>query len=168
MTEPVHETNTDLTDYRRQKLEQWRGAGVNPYPHEFERTHLSKDILESFEALEGTKVVSAGRIVSFRAHGKSTFFHVLDGSGKIQCYAKADILGETYVRLDWLDLGDFVGVEGEIFKTRTGETTINISSFTLLSKSLQPLPEKWHGLKDVELRYRQRYVDLIVNPEHED
>ena len=165
MTEPTHDTKTDLTDYRRQKLEQWRSAGVNPYPYEFERTHQAIAILNSFESLEGKKVIAAGRIVSFRAHGKSTFFHILDGTGRIQCYAKADVLGELYTRLDWLDLGDFVGVEGDVFKTRTGETTINISSFTMLSKSLQPLPEKWHGLTDTEIRYRRRYLDLISNDE---
>ena len=165
MTEHTHDTKTDLTDYRRHKLEQWRAAGVNPYPHEFARTHHAADILASAETLEGKKVIAAGRIVSFRAHGKSTFFHILDGSGRVQCYAKADNLGELYARLDWLDLGDFVGVEGDVFKTRTGETTINISSFTLLSKSLQPLPEKWHGLSDTEIRYRKRYLDIISNDE---
>ena len=168
MTEHTHDTSADLTDYRRLKLEQWRAAGVNPYPHEFERTHHAQTILNSFESIEGKKIVAAGRIVSWRAHGKSTFFHILDGSGKIQCYAKADVLGETYARLDWLDLGDFVGVEGEVFKTRTGETTISLSTFTLLSKSLHSLPEKWHGLTDTEIRYRRRYLDLISNEEVRD
>lgn len=165
MTEHTHETSAELIDHRRHKLDQWRSARVNPYPHEFDPTHKAADILGAFEALEGKKVVAAGRIVSWRAHGKSTFFHLLDGTGRIQCYAKADVLGEAYARLDWLDIGDFVGVEGEIFKTRTGETTINIAAFSILSKSLRPLPEKWHGLQDTELRYRRRYLDLISNDE---
>ncbi len=165
MTEHIHDHSAELIDHRRHKLDQWRAHGVNPYPHEFNRTHEASTILTSFESLEGMRVVVAGRIVSWRAHGKSTFFHILDGSGKIQCYAKADVLGETYARLDWLDLGDFVGVEGDVFKTRTGEITINLTSFTLLSKSLRPLPEKWHGLTDTELRYRRRYLDLVSNEE---
>lgn len=168
MTEHTHDTSSELIDHRRQKLDSWRTAGINPYPHEFKRTHEAQSVLGSFESLEGKRVVAAGRIVSWRAHGKSTFFHILDGTGKIQCYAKADVLGERYSQLDWFDLGDFVGVEGDVFKTRTGEVTINISSFTLLSKSLRPLPEKWHGLQDTELRYRRRYLDLVSNDEVRD
>lgn len=165
MTEHIHDHSAELIDHRRHKLDQWRAHGVNPYPHEFNRTHVASTILASFESLDGKRVVAAGRIVSWRAHGKSTFFHILDGSGKIQCYAKADVLGDLYARLDWLDLGDFVGVEGDVFKTRTGEITISLTSFTLLSKSLRPLPEKWHGLTDTELRYRRRYLDLVSNEE---
>jgi lysyl-tRNA synthetase class 2 len=168
MTEHTHDTSAELIDHRRQKLDSWRTAGINPYPHEFKRTHEAQSVLNSFESLEGKRVVAAGRIVSWRAHGKSTFFHILDGTGKIQCYAKADVLGERYAQLDWFDLGDFVGVEGDVFKTRTGEVTINIASFTLLSKSLRPLPEKWHGLQDTELRYRRRYLDLVSNDEVRD
>ncbi|HWO57439.1 MAG TPA: lysine--tRNA ligase [bacterium] len=163
MTDHIHDTSAELLEHRRHKLDQWRAAGVNPYPHEFARTHQAGAILEGFAALEGRMVRAAGRIVSWRAHGKSTFFHILDGTAQIQCYAKADVLGDLYARLDWLDLGDFIGVEGEVFKTRTGEITINLKSFTLLSKSLRPLPEKWHGLTDTELRYRRRYLDLISN-----
>ncbi len=165
MTENIHDTSAELTEHRRQKLDQWRANGTNPYPHEFTRTHEAQAILASFETLEGKRIIAAGRIVSWRAHGKSTFFHILDGSGKVQCYAKADVLGAVYARLDWLDIGDFVGVEGDVFRTRTGEVTINIAKFTLLSKSLRPLPEKWHGLVDTELRYRRRYLDLVSNDE---
>ena len=168
MNEHTHDTSAGLIDYRRHKLDQWRAAGVNPYPHEFDRTHEAQTIRDLFDTLEGKRITAAGRVVSWRAHGKSTFFHLLDGSGKIQCYAKADVLGEIYARLDWLDIGDFVGVEGEVFKTRTNEITIKIARFTLLSKSLRPLPEKWHGLTDTELRYRRRYLDLISNDEVRD
>jgi lysyl-tRNA synthetase class 2 len=115
--------------------------------------------------MEGKTVRVAGRIVSWRAHGKSTFFHIQDGSGKIQCYAKADVMGaDAYARLDWFDVGDFIGVEGEVFKTRTEEVTVKAARCDLLAKSMRPLPEKWHGLVDKELRYRRRYLDLIANP----
>ncbi|MBI3871638.1 MAG: lysine--tRNA ligase [candidate division Zixibacteria bacterium] len=153
-------------DPRRVKLDAWRQAGVDPYPHHYERTHHAAQVVDGFSGLEGKRVTVAGRILSWRAHGKSTFFHIQDGSGQIQAYAKADDLGaEVYGRLDWLDLGDFVGLSGDVFKTRTGEVTIKIALFTLLSKSLRTLPEKWHGLVDKELRYRRRYLDLITNAE---
>lgn len=158
--------HNELIAHRREKLARWRNAGIDPYPHHFVRTHLSGDILRDHEALAGKEVTVAGRIVAWRPHGKSTFFHILDDSGRIQCYAKADLLGpEQYERLGWMDLGDFIGVTGEVFQTRTGETTVSTRTFTLLSKALRPLPEKWHGLVDKELRYRRRYLDLISNPE---
>jgi lysyl-tRNA synthetase class 2 len=107
----------------------------------------------------------AGRVVALRHHGKTCFAHLMDQSGRIQLYARADQLGEDFAAFTELDLGDFVGVTGEMMRTRTGELTVAVKAFTFLAKSLRPLPEKWHGLKDVETRYRQRYVDLIVNPE---
>ncbi|GAB4325315.1 MAG: lysine--tRNA ligase [Candidatus Zixiibacteriota bacterium] len=159
-------SQNELIVNRREKLKRWRQAGVDPYPHKYERTHTSREILEQYESLEGQTVRIAGRIVAFRPHGKSTFFHILDGDGKLQCYAKKDQLGdEMYDRLGWFDLGDFIGVTGEVFKTRTGETTVAVHDYTLLAKALRPLPEKWHGLVDKETRYRQRYLDLVSNEE---
>ncbi|MEW5875078.1 MAG: lysine--tRNA ligase [Candidatus Zixiibacteriota bacterium] len=156
----------DLVANRREKLARWRQAGIEPYPHHFVRTHLSAQIIKDHESLAGKKVTVAGRIVAWRPHGKSTFFHILDDAGKVQCYGKADQLGpDLYERLGWMDIGDFIGVTGEVFQTRTGEVTVAVHEFTLLSKALRPLPEKWHGLVDKELRYRRRYLDLISNPE---
>jgi lysyl-tRNA synthetase class 2 len=164
--QPIPPPEGESPDYRRAKLAQWRQAGIDPYPHQYVRTHLGREIADGFAQLEGAKVRVAGRIVSWRAHGKSTFFHLLDGSGQIQCYAKTDILGpEAYARLDWLDIGDFVGVSGTVFRTRTGEVTVNASELSPLSKALRALPAKWHGLVDKELRYRRRYLDLIANAE---
>lgn len=152
-------------EHRRAKLAKWRAAEVDPYPYSYNRTHEATPIVSNYESMEGKTVRVAGRIVSWRAHGKSTFFHILDGTGKIQCYAKADVVGmDTYARLDWFDVGDFIGVEGEVFKTRTEEVTVKVARFDLLAKSMRPLPEKWHGLVDKELRYRRRYLDLISNP----
>jgi lysyl-tRNA synthetase class 2 len=165
LSEPIKPVTGDPLDHRRDKLDRWRQAGIDPFPHAFERTHFSKQVIDNFDGLEGKPVRVAGRIVSFRPHGKSTFFHLLDGDGQIQCYAKIDAVGEElYQRLDWLDLGDFVGVSGEVFKTRTGEVSIKAGSFVILAKSMRPLPEKWHGLVDKELRYRRRYLDLISDP----
>ncbi len=166
MSEPEARTDTgDPLAHRRDKLDRWRQAGVDPFPHAYQRTHLSRQIIDGYDALEGKAVRVAGRVVSLRPHGKSTFFHLLDGDGQIQCYAKIDAVGEEqYRRLDWLDLGDFVGVSGEVFKTRTGEVSVKATEFVLLAKSMRPLPEKWHGLTDKELRYRRRYLDLISDP----
>ncbi|HUU45239.1 MAG TPA: lysine--tRNA ligase [Acidobacteriota bacterium] len=171
MTQPLQHTDPggDPLAHRRAKLDHWRTANVDPFPRRFARSHLAQDVLGSFETLAEKSVSVAGRIISWRAHGKSTFFHILDGSGRIQCYAKADVLGaETYSRLDWFDVGDFVGVTGTVFRTRTDEVTVRVEAIELLSKSLRPLPEKWHGLVDKELRYRRRYLDLIANAEVRD
>jgi lysyl-tRNA synthetase class 2 len=157
----------ELMIVRREKLKKLLEKNISPYPYAFKRTHSSIEILNNFENLEKeqTEIKVAGRIISLRGHGKSIFFHLLDNSGKIQVYVKLDEVGEEKFSLfDLLDIGDFLGVEGKIFKTKTGEITIRAKEFVLLSKSLRPLPEKWHGLQDKELRYRQRYVDLIVNP----
>ncbi len=158
----------DYLAHRREKLKKLKEKGINPYPYKFEKTHSSKEILESFEDLEKEKKVVkiAGRITSLRTHGKSIFFHIQDGYGKIQVYLKSDELGkEKFENFELFDIGDFIGVEGIVFVTKTGEKSIRASDFVMLSKSLRPLPEKWHGLQDKELRYRQRYLDLIVNPE---
>ncbi len=157
---PLHE----LLAHRLAKLERLRQKGINPYPYKFERTHLSEEVKSGFDGLEEKEVKVAGRIRSFRAHGKSTFFHIQDDSGQIQIYAKADVLEKQYGLLDELDLGDFVGITGAVFKTHKGEISVRAAGIEVLAKSLHPLPEKWHGLKDMDLRYRQRYVDLIVTP----
>lgn len=156
----------ELMRVRREKLEELRKIGIDPYGTRFERTHLARDILDNFQELENKPVVIAGRIMSKRGMGKASFAHIQDSSGQIQVYVRLNNVGsEAYELFRKLDIGDIIGVRGKVFKTRMGEITVSVESFNLLSKSLRPLPEKWHGLRDVELRYRQRYVDLIVNPE---
>jgi lysyl-tRNA synthetase class 2 len=148
----------------REHLRLLRERGVDPYPRRWERTHLSSEIVEQFSELSGTEVAIAGRITAIRGHGKAGFADVADAGGKIQLYVKRDDLGDDpYSVWKLLDVGDIVGARGEVFETRTGEKSVKVSSFALLSKALRPLPEKWHGLKDKELRYRQRYLDLIAN-----
>ncbi|MEW6105001.1 MAG: lysine--tRNA ligase [Bacillota bacterium] len=160
------ELDSEHVRVRRQKMEALRAKGIDPFGHRFERTHHARDIVEGFERLEGSTVRIAGRLMAMRSHGKATFADLLDLSGRIQLYAKLDQLGQdAYELFTSLDIGDIVGVEGKVFRTRRGEVTVEIGRFDLLSKSLRPLPEKWHGLADVDLRYRQRYLDLIVNPE---
>ncbi|MCD5405368.1 MAG: lysine--tRNA ligase [Desulfotomaculum sp.] len=151
---------------RRDKLEQLIQEGIDPYGGRFVRTHTAKEILDNFEEIEGKSVVLAGRIIAKRGHGKAGFANLQDLSGVIQIYGRLDDLGdEKYKLFQKLDIGDIVGVEGTVFKTRKGEVTVALKDISMLSKSLRPLPEKWHGLKDIDLRYRQRYVDLIVNPD---
>lgn len=157
----------EIVRIRREKLENLKNAGENPFENvRFERTHLSNAILSDFDNLEGTSVKIAGRILTRRIMGKASFAHILDGDGKIQVYLKIDAIGADRYE-DWkkYDIGDIVGFTGDVFRTHKGEISIAVKSFTLLSKSLLPLPEKFHGLKDNDLRYRQRYVDLIANPE---
>ena len=154
----------ELLQVRLQKLEQLKQKGVDPYAPRYKADHYSADIMDRFEALEGKEVSVCGRIVSIRAHGKATFAHLQDYKGRIQIYLRLDQLGEErYTLFNLCDLGDFIGCRGIVFRTQKGEITINVSDYRFLSKSLRPLPEKWHGLKDVDLRYRQRYLDLIVN-----
>lgn len=156
----------ELQKIRYDKLSEFREQGVDPFGGRYERTHLAAQVLDDFPALEGRELRLAGRLIARRGHGKATFSDLQDGSGSIQIYVRLNDVGaEAYELFKKVDLGDIIGVEGTVFKTRMGEISIHINSFTLLSKSLRPLPEKWHGLKDVELRYRQRYLDLIVNPE---
>ncbi len=162
---------SDLLEVRRQKLQRLRELGVDPYPTRFERTHTSVEARRAFEQQEeagtpGELVVRvAGRLMSFRDMGRSSFGHIQDGAGRIQIYFRLDRLGEDAYRQvkEFFDVGDHIGVEGQLFRTRTGEITVEARQVWMLAKSLHPLPEKWHGLKDVEQRYRQRYVDLIVN-----
>ncbi|MBI5835798.1 MAG: lysine--tRNA ligase [Candidatus Eisenbacteria bacterium] len=154
---------------RHEKLERLKALGVEPYPYRYEPTHHAEDILSGaaqFEAHPEEVVRVAGRLVAHRGHGKAGFGHVLDETGRIQVYARQDILGEDgYLLWKELDLGDFLGVEGPVFRTKTGEITVQARQLTFLAKSMRPLPEKFHGLKDVEVRSRQRYVDLVANPE---
>ena len=162
--------NTDLNEMlqiRRQKLKELQDQGKNPFLIEkFNPDHHTTDITDNYDEFEGKEVTVAGRIMSKRGHGKISFMDIQDMKGRIQILSKIDELGEeAYKIISYLDMGDIIGVEGEVFKTQSGEISIKAKKLTLLSKSLQILPEKWHGLKDPDLRYRQRYVDLIVNPE---
>jgi lysyl-tRNA synthetase class 2 len=160
-----------LIGQRKEKLAALRRRGIDPFGTRFPVTHWARGLAERLtgaaeEELKGFGPVSvAGRLVALRHHGKTCFAHLMDYTGKIQLYARADSLGDDYAAFTELDVGDFIGVTGEVFRTRTGELTVAVKSFVFLAKSLHPLPEKWHGLRDVETRYRQRYVDLIVNPE---
>jgi len=159
----------NIKKIRQKKLKALKKAGVNPYPLESERTHSIEEALLNFEKFSKArqKLVLVGRIRSIREHGGLTFIHFEDGTGKIQGYFKKDLLGEKKYRffLEYFDLGDFIEIEGVLFCTKTGEKTIEVSNFKILAKALLPLPEKWHGLKDVEERFRKRYLDLIMNPE---
>lgn len=165
-------TNVELNELkkvRREKLQELREMGVEPFGQRFERTAMTGEIHAQFDQMEGKTVRIAGRIMSKRRHGKAGFADITDISGTIQLYfRKEDVGEERYELFKKLDIGDILGIEGEVFRTQKGEISIHVRDFTYLSKSLNPLPEKWHGLKDVELRYRQRYVDLIVNPEVKD
>ena len=152
---------------RREKLRRLRQAGQDPYAiTRFDRTHQSAEILGGFDALEGREVSVAGRMISKRVMGKASFAHILDGAGDLQVYTRRDDLGEeAYAAFKDMDIGDVIGVRGVVFRTQKGEISVHAQQVTLLSKSLKVLPEKFHGLKDPDLRYRQRYVDMIVNPE---
>lgn len=157
-----------LRQQRLRKLEEIRNSRINPYPYKFEPTHSSKEIIDSFEALNSSEeeVSLAGRLMAIRKHGKTCFAHLQDGAGRIQIYLRVDDVGQKLQNFyRFFDIGDFIGARGSAFKTRTGEITVRVKDFQLLSKSLLPLPEKWHGLRDREARYRRRYLDLIMNIE---
>ena len=169
-TAPRVEDINEMMQIRRDKLKTFEDMGVAPFGHRFEVTYHAQDIRDKFDELEGEedgpKVRLAGRLMAKRGHGKASFAELMDMSGRMQIYFKYDVLGEEkYSQFRLLDIGDIIGIEGRVFKTQRGEITVIVLDFELLSKSLRPLPEKFHGLKDVELRYRQRYLDLIVNPE---
>lgn len=171
------EDYNQLIEIRKEKLDTIREMGINPYPYEFAQTHKSEDIINNFEQLEEKTVSIAGRMMSVRLMGKASFCHIQDEQGRIQAYVRKDKVGDqVFEMFKILDIGDQIGVEGQVFKTRTGETTIFASKVELLSKSLRPLPivkekeedgEKvvYDQFVDKEMRYRQRYVDLVVNPE---
>lgn len=157
---------------RRAKLDRMRQRGIDPYPPRFERTCEASIAVELFEAAElageasGVEEIRvAGRIVSMRVMGRAAFLDLRDSSGTLQAMLRQNVLGDEYALLQDLDLGDFLGVTGNMMRTRTGQATIEAQSLTVLAKGMRPLPEKWHGLRDVETRYRQRYLDLIANPE---
>jgi len=160
-------------EQRLKKLQEFRQSGIEPFGGAFEVTVHASDILERFrdvskeelDAGDPASFIVAGRIVTMRDFGKAAFAHVQDSTGRIQVYFRKDILGEAYTIVKKLDIGDILGIRGRVFRTKTQELTLEVDEFKLLTKSLRPLPEKWHGLKDIETRYRQRYVDLIVNPE---
>lgn len=161
-----------IMEQRKEKMEELRKMGVNPFAYKYERSHMVEDIIKKYskikagERFEKEEARIAGRIRSMRVHGKSTFADIEDFSGRIQTYFTLDILGkESYKILDKLDVADIIGVEGFVFKTHKGELSIWVKKLHVLSKSLRPLPSEWFGLKDVETRYRQRYLDLIMNPE---
>ena len=151
----------DLIAERKKKLAELKDFGIEPYGRRFVGTHRISEIRE-----DSANVNITGRIMALRGHGKAAFADIKDVSGKIQLYFKKDVLGdEKYKLFKRIDIGDFLGVEGSVFRTKMGELTVRVDDFKVLSKSLRPLPEKWHGLKDVEIRYRKRYLDLIVNEE---
>jgi lysyl-tRNA synthetase class 2 len=157
----------DLVRQRREKLRRLRESGRDPFRStRFDRTHLAAEVHSAFESLEGTAARVAGRLVAQRRHGKVTFADLRDASGAIQILFRVSDLAEgSYERLGELDDGDLIGVEGNVLRTRAGEVTVAASEYVLLAKALRPPPEKWHGLRDVETRYRQRYLDLIANEE---
>jgi lysyl-tRNA synthetase class 2 len=164
---PAHE----LVRRRLEKLRALQASGVDPFGTRFPVSHWAGPLharwgAASEDELRGAGPVSvAGRVMSIRHHGKSCFAHILDQTGQIQLYARVDVLGDGYAGFTELDVADFVGVTGDLMRTRTGELTVQVKAWTFLAKSIRPLPEKWHGLRDVETRYRQRYVDLLVNPD---
>ena len=165
----VRDQQQDLNDQmliRREKLARYEEDGIYPFGQRFVVQQHAKDIKDDFRNFEDQPVTIAGRLMTIRSHGKTAFANIRDLSGDIQVYFRKDVLGEdAYKHVKMLDMGDIVGIEGHVFRTHMGEITVKVDKLTLLSKSLRPLPEKWHGLKDTELRYRQRYLDLIVNPE---
>jgi len=169
MSETPSDISHDQHAVRRQKLADLRAAGTDPFRANVATTHFSADAKKLY--VDGqdyaVTVTVAGRLVTFRVQGGSSFVKIQDQQGQIQLYFRKDVLGEERygVFKKSLDLGDIIGVTGALFKTKTGEITVRVDSFTLVSKALRPLPEKWHGLSDPEQVYRQRYLDLIVNEE---
>lgn len=168
---PAEDLN-EMMKVRREKMEAFRQMGVPPFGHRYDVTYHTADIHEKFDHLEGEEesdeeVRIAGRLMAIRGHGKASFCTLNDRTGNIQVYFKIDVLGEHKYKEEFkrLDIGDIVGIQGKVFRTRRGELTVRVDDFDLLSKSLRPLPEKFHGLQDVDIRYRQRYLDLIMNPE---
>ncbi len=163
-----------LAESRQDKLRKLRAQGIDPYPPRFHRTHSNREAVDWYRKAEASrgegyqsrkKLAVAGRITALRDMGKAAFLDLRDGSQRLQVHLRSDVLGESYGLMETLDLGDFLGVEGSMFRTRRGEITLQARSIVLLAKAHKPPPEKWHGLRDVEIRYRQRYLDLIANPD---
>jgi lysyl-tRNA synthetase class 2 len=161
------EDSFDPRAVRLSKLESLNARGINPYqPTRFDVTGYADDIHNHYEQWEGKSVGMAGRVMAIRTHGRAIFLDIIDGTGKIQCHLREDVVGEAAFSVaEFLDIGDILGIEGRVFKTRRGEVTIEVQTYQYLSKSLLDLPDKRHGLANVDLRYRQRYLDLLVNPE---
>ncbi|HHV63718.1 MAG TPA: lysine--tRNA ligase [Peptococcaceae bacterium] len=156
----------ELMRVRLDKLKALRSKGIEPYADRYLRTHMSEDIVENFPELEGQEVAVAGRLMSKRDQGKAAFMHIQDFAGRIQIYIRQDVVGEeAFDLITTFDIGDIIGVKGTVFRTKKGEISIRALEVALLSKALRPLPEKFHGLTNVETRYRQRYLDLIMNTE---
>ena len=163
----------ELVKVRLEKLERIRARGIDPYPHRFDRTHTTREAVSLFEERERADgpgaatepVTVAGRMVGFRDMGRASFADLLDGHGRIQLMLRSNNLGDAYGLVADLDIGDWLGASGPVMRTRRGEVTVDVRELTVLCKSLRPLPEKWHGLADVETRYRQRYLDLVSNEE---
>ena len=170
MQQQTHETDlNEILQVRRDKLKDLQDSGRDPFREvKFDRTHTTAEVKDNYEALEGNKVTVVGRLMSKRGMGKVMFCDLQDIDGRIQLFVKKDLLEDEYDAFKKLDIGDILGATGEVFTTKTGEISVKIESYTLLSKSLQPLPEKFHGLTDTDIRYRQRYVDLIMNTEVKD
>ncbi|MGC8790912.1 MAG: OB-fold nucleic acid binding domain-containing protein, partial [Desulfurella sp.] len=163
------EEENKLIKRRIEKLEEIKALGIDPYYNGFSPEYFLNDILNKYKDIDSEKLKSintnfkiAGRIISIRDFGKAAFLKLKDVSGTLQVYCQKNVLGEQYALYKKLDVGDIIGIEGNVFKTKTQEVTINATKLHLLTKSIRPLPEKFHGLQDKELRYRQRYVDLIV------
>jgi len=170
MNEVSAQDLSEQEQIRREKLQKLVEAGNDPYTiTRYDRTHTSQQIIDNYDALENQEVCIAGRMMARRIMGKASFAHLQDNDGKIQIYVKRDDVGEeAYAAFKQDDIGDIFGVKGFVFKTRTGEVSVHAQEIVLLSKSLKPLPEKFHGLTNTDMRYRQRYVDLIMNPESKD
>ena len=168
--EPTQAELNELLRIRRDKLRELQEAGADPFEQvRFDRTNFTTDIKDRFEEMEGQTVHLAGRMMSKRIMGKASFADLSDRYGRLQLYVTRDALGEdVYKAFKKMDIGDLIGIAGEVFRTQKGEISVKVTELTLLSKNLIPLPEKWHGLKDTDMRYRQRYVDLIINPEVRD
>jgi lysyl-tRNA synthetase class 2 len=162
----------ELMEQRMKKLEELRQSGIEPFGGSFHADNNASELLNKYASVEKETLEAdpascslAGRIVAMRDFGKAAFAHIQDTTGKIQVYFRKNILGDKFLLLKKIDIGDIIGLKGRLFRTKTDELTVEVDDFVLLAKSLRPLPEKWHGLKDIETRYRQRYVDLIVNPQ---
>jgi lysyl-tRNA synthetase class 2 len=173
MQKPQEEKKIDQETVREQKMEKLVQGGIDPFPHNITKTHSIFNVVSSYAELSAKeleerkiKVIVPGRVMSIRRMGRAAFFHIADSKEKLQAYLREDKVGkENYDLFSLIDIGDWISVEGILFKTRTGELTVLADSFTFLAKCMHPLPEKWHGLQDVELRYRKRHLDLIMNPE---
>jgi lysyl-tRNA synthetase class 2 len=158
----MSDETSELLQLRRDKIQTWKDLGIDPFGQSFGHVETSASIIEQY--VEEKQVRAAGRLVALREMGKSLFGHLLDATGRIQFYAKKETLGDSFEHFKRFDLGDFIGIEGNLFTSKSGEKSIKVTRVEMLSKALRPMPSKWHGLSDVEQRYRQRYLDLMSNP----